>query len=351
MDSGGSVVDEADIVSDGHLDVCMRSSGEKMKSEASGRKKFQKSNLETAGGGSNLSYNPDKDSNATPSPKLPSENELIATKTTTQYLEVGLVFGKDPGKYLTKGIPRNKNHEQEMEKRGLLPRDEFAMRVFTPMTDTIKMQAKFYVVCKSLDGRPKVRVVKAETVFFYPEFWAGIDHLPTALPKHPSTTTAPNDLAPKVRLLDTMYKATGDDKYLAVAMAAIKKANGSGLYGPQTSTEGVDAFLVFGEELTQELASKASEGLRTELDLDVEPKLLLALNGEMMTMGPEVQHQVESRTLGFFLRLFVRLTGGEISQASIRAALVATELYGKSIPYGLEQIKITADRISAAAAA
>lgn len=88
---------------------------------------------------------------------------------------MGLVVGDQVDKYEPKGISRNKEREVERQKRGQLRRAERAMRVFIPVTDFIAEQAKFYVGCRFTAGRLYPRTMKDTNIFFYPEFWSGID--------------------------------------------------------------------------------------------------------------------------------------------------------------------------------
>jgi hypothetical protein len=88
-----------------------------------------------------------------------------------EYLEVGLIIGDDPEKYRPVGFSSNKRRQDKSKNRGVLPRDQGAMRVFVPTTTYIAEQAKFYVGCRSIGGRLTPRIVEVACVFFYPEFW------------------------------------------------------------------------------------------------------------------------------------------------------------------------------------
>ncbi|KJR88112.1 uncharacterized protein SPSK_07455 [Sporothrix schenckii 1099-18] len=342
--------DRAEFVEDGHLDVCMRASGERMKSEATGRNKFNESFFTLANDAKgNKAYQVEEDFDLTAVRKLAHPDESMETDTTRKYLEVGLVFGKSPNLYLATGNPRDKKREAEMEQRGVLPRDDFALRVFTPATDVVKKQVKYYVAAKSTNGNFQPRVVRAEMVFFYPEFWRGIDNIPTIRDRltavnkvcrevacskkqgdpgasvlvvpddtnktrfqHPSKTTTSDNVASLVLMLHTMYLETGDVNYLVMIKETLKKHNGMNQFGPQTRTEGIYAFLDFGETLTDDLALEMVEELR-----------------ETWPRGAGKSGLSYSGKLPLLLHL---LNGDKICEEAIKVALLATELHGDRLP-------------------
>lgn len=292
--------EEGGVVAEGYSDVCMRGSADKMRSEATGRKLFQKVHLVSLGGlkkSTNRQYCPEEDCEPG-ARKLPGEYELIPTENSKEYLEVGLVIGKDPSLHMATGKARDKNRELQRKKRGVLNRDEFAMRVFTPTTEYVKDQCKYFVGCHPIDARLSPKPIQADRIFFYPEFWSKINHIQTVrerlvavnkacrhhaasqkmeerlatalivaddtiktLVPHPSTTTTSDHLASLLFLQHSMYIETGNPMYVSNMRESIKKALGCGGYGPKTSTEGVYALLDFTEALPDGLAKKAKNEL------------------------------------------------------------------------------------------
>lgn len=174
-------------VVDGTQDVAVTASLEKMRVEAPGRKPLQyvylwttsegdddgeNSSKKKKGRATNVQYDPQQHGpNATGRyPRLPGGPELFEAPHTMEYLEVGLVIGDEPDRYKPKGQSRDKARTTEREKRGVMPREPSAMRVFTPVFNTIQPQSKFYVGCGLNGGRLSPRVIEAALVFFYPEF-------------------------------------------------------------------------------------------------------------------------------------------------------------------------------------
>ncbi|KAK0635115.1 hypothetical protein B0T17DRAFT_650180 [Bombardia bombarda] len=174
-------------VEDGTEDIAMTFHLEKMRTEATGRRPFQKvwlwTSSESAGKAtvSSSAYNVKTDgpeAGGLPS-KLPRAEELIPDENPAKsrlYLEVGLIIGNEPLKYKPVGARRSsKKSKLERGKRGVLPRDPTAMRVFAPVTENIASQKKYYVGCMECMGKLYPRLVEKDVIFFYPEFWVGVD--------------------------------------------------------------------------------------------------------------------------------------------------------------------------------
>lgn len=180
----GTVAAAQSVIVDGTRDVAWSVALDKMMTEAAGRKPFQQVYLWTTSEddqsgkkkATTIKYNVAEDGPAHEVPsKLPTQEELTPGPRTKLYLEVGIVIGSQPDKYKPVGLSRNKAKEEEREMRGVLPRDETAMRAFTPIADSIARMAKFYVGCREHKGRLYPRVIEVNTIFFYPEFWAEVD--------------------------------------------------------------------------------------------------------------------------------------------------------------------------------
>lgn len=175
---------------------------EKMRVQANGRRTFQQvhlwmpDNKNTAGkskyerGSTTQQYQPNVDGpSQTPCPILPRGNELVDHEDAKLYLEVGIIIGADPTRYESKGL-KSKQRNLDRQRRGILPRDDGAMRVFIPVTEYIAPQAKFYVGCRLSGGRLLPRVIETDSIFFYSEFWRGISDSLNLKPRRAEMATA-----------------------------------------------------------------------------------------------------------------------------------------------------------------
>ncbi|KAM0414579.1 hypothetical protein ACHAPT_013573 [Fusarium lateritium] len=152
-----------------------------MRVEADGRQPFQvvymwanEENKQETGHTktTNRQYKPETDGpHVVPCPQLPTGAELVQDdKSTKAYMEVGLIIGSNPTNLVPTGLPRAKGRAQARAHRGILRRDEGAMRVFIPMTQHVASQAKYYVGCRLTNGHLSPRVIDNACIFFYPEF-------------------------------------------------------------------------------------------------------------------------------------------------------------------------------------
>ncbi|CAJ2504583.1 Uu.00g119770.m01.CDS01 [Anthostomella pinea] len=100
-------------------DIAISYSRERMMTEATGRKPFQKVYLwtmssdeeEGAPSRTTETYNPEEDEPSASSAvynALPAHEELIGHENGKLCLEVGLIIGSDPFKYVPKGKPHDK---------------------------------------------------------------------------------------------------------------------------------------------------------------------------------------------------------------------------------------------------
>lgn len=295
------------VVTDGYSDIAMRACSDKMRTNATGRQRFQKvyllASTASKATASATKFDPKSDC-MTGSPKIPNGQELVPTDGTREYLEVGLVIGEEPDRYMATGKARDKEREKARERRGVLDRHPSAMRVFTPTTEFVQKASKFYVGCNPIDGRLSTRLVHAETIFFYPEFWESINEIKTVrerqtavtkacrehaaaksaketpattfiaadnadgcLVSHPSVTTAPKHVASLLALHHAMYTELGDTNIISAMREVIVSAVGCSGYGPDTSTEGIFALLDFSEPLSGASAAMTKRELEVSLTL------------------------------------------------------------------------------------
>ncbi len=293
----------AKAIEDGILDIAMRISLEKMMTEADGRQPLQRVYLwASANKTTNQQYRPltDGPDVAGACPVLPAPTELFPVEEDTkQYLEVGLIFGNEPDKYIAKGKSRDKQRDLERQQRGILRRDTSAMRVFIPATEHCATQAKFYVGCRPTNGRLYPRVIPVDQIFFYAEFWDGIDvKLPAknrltevskACRQHAATNKTaskgmaaaitPDEMAKKlasaglgvtksnhlihmILLQLTFFSHTRDRDTLQSIQQSLKDSNEKFQYNSETSTDGVWGFMDFNEELTDELALQLTKDVK-----------------------------------------------------------------------------------------
>lgn len=299
-------------VTDGARDIAKTAYLERMMTKATGRRPFQQVYLwtpsedeakrkTTGKGATTIKYEAARDGPTAHSlcPKLPQNEELIPAERTKRYLEVGLIIGDDVDKYEPKDNSRDLKREQERQKRGKLRRDTGAMRVFIPVTDYIADQAKYYVGCRFTAGRLYPRLIKGTNIFFYPEFWTGIDEnlrmkerrqaLNTAcklkaainksppermvapitedvvskvLASHPLATTQAEHTISTLVLQWYIYKSSNDDDYLQGMDDTMNRAVPELRYGSQIVNDGTEAFMDFGEDLKKEEAELVATELK-----------------------------------------------------------------------------------------
>lgn len=297
MDSTGAAVLDAST------DIAKRANLEEMAISAQGRVAFQQCHLWTPNGKVSAEmYNPMSDGADSQYPRLPGHQELVSGVGTSIFLEAGLIFGDDPGKYLPKGNQaRNRAAwEAARKSRGTLPRDDKCMRVFILVTPNMAAQAKFYVGCKPVGGRLATRTIKAENVFFYPEIWNSIENWDklalkdrvfalhsrclhyAAINKSETAKAAVSVVADSIvkaassqslvvsrsehlgALLDLMvsfYEETEDPIYLGAINWILERTDPDLKYGPRTFISGMGAFANFDEDLTEEAAIQLQEEL------------------------------------------------------------------------------------------
>lgn len=250
---------EYNVVKDGTEDIAKRVNGEMMKVDRVGRHILRKAWLWTAtkGKGSesrSSKYDPNLDfpQGLEDPSELPESLELVQHDAAKQYLEVGLVFGENPEKWLSEeGGGRNVEFKKSQKERGLNGRGAKMLRVFVPTTLYIKDQAKFWVGCKPIiDGRFTARSVAVPTVFFYPEIWEGL---------------GVDSVSQKIRQPAFNKKCC--------ELVAINKTKGPGQAAPivanttraENLSPGVRSFMQFDQAWTDEDANVVAKELKVRL--------------------------------------------------------------------------------------
>ncbi|KAI2632614.1 hypothetical protein GGS26DRAFT_591053 [Hypomontagnella submonticulosa] len=282
---------------------------ERMRIGAPGRKRFQQCYLWTTTDekigpndrkkATTYHYDPrrDKPTDKKPCPTLPGKQELTPHQDTKLYLEVGLVIGDEPGKCKpTKAGRRSKETDEERSRR-TFPRDKTTLRAFIPVNDYIQPQAKFYVGCRLLNGRLFPRVIEVASIFFYPEFWTGLDIQKPA----------------KQRLLDmtSACKHAAAVHKMTEAEARAANLDPARKYGPYAKCDGVKAFMDFDTPLTEELATQTSQELKAVSPsmTTVDPGVVAAIHEILCATdnnneaGAKLGAQLSCWSLGFFLEV------------------------------------------------
>ena len=174
-------------VTDGNTDVAQTLDGERMKVQAPGRLPMQRVYLlkgsangrKSEQGLTNIPYDKKEDGPVmNPVGSLPSTQELVPGSHVVQYLEVGIVIGDDPSRFKPVRPLTNKKNKEGRKQRGDMPRHTSAIRAFIHISPTERSQAKCVVGVKPKDGYLNPRVIDSDCIFFYPEYWVGIEKGP-----------------------------------------------------------------------------------------------------------------------------------------------------------------------------
>ncbi|XXG96390.1 hypothetical protein Hte_002672 [Hypoxylon texense] len=187
--------------------------------------------------------------NSIPRPILPNPEDLLPNKDAKLYVEVGLIIGDEPDRYKPAGTARSKSRQEAMEERGVMRRDESAMRVFIPANEYIQPQAKFYVGCQPYRGRLFLRVVEAACIFFYPEFWNGVDD------KQPA----------KKRLTDMTAMCKRRAAVNKTMAPKLDRTDEKDDIMPHTGREGIKSFMNFAKPMIAERCAVMAEELKVDI--------------------------------------------------------------------------------------
>jgi len=179
-------LDDHALVIDGNTDVAETLDGERMKVQAPGRLPMQRVYLlkgsadakKNEKGLTNRPYDMEEDGTFLYSVgRLPSAQELLPGSDVVQYLEVGIVIGDDSPRFKPAPLT-NKKNKDDRKQRGDMPRHPSAIRAFIHIAPTVAFQAKFVVGVRPIDGYLQPRIIDSECIFFYPEFWKGLEKTP-----------------------------------------------------------------------------------------------------------------------------------------------------------------------------
>lgn len=104
-------------VEDGYNDVAQRASSGKMRVDATGRIPSQNCYLATTNPAKNIACDAKMDF-LEGGPKLAEGSELVEAINTGLLLEVGLIYGKEPDKFLGSGDGQDKKRDAARKLRG-----------------------------------------------------------------------------------------------------------------------------------------------------------------------------------------------------------------------------------------
>ncbi|KIH93419.1 hypothetical protein SPBR_04208 [Sporothrix brasiliensis 5110] len=356
-------------VEDGYNDVAQRSNQDSMRIGEEGRVPFQRVYMLAVGpsAAANPRYDPKKELLVNGA-RLAKGNELLEGEQTKMYLEVGIIDGKDPNKYLGTGKGRDKSREAARRLRGVQERDENTMRVFIPVTERIQTQTRYYVGCMPVDGRLTPRLVSSKQVFFYPEFWLNVDTRLSSKDKlkelgiacrthaanikegpprvqtlivldddekikkaHPSITTASGHLASYLALQFSLFQESNNGTYLTKMRDTIEKTAGiKEGYGCETSSEGLFAFLDFEESLSAEFATQAAAELEASAGIYMTSDFLAGLHSVLSDMDEDKRSFLTSKTLPFFFDYYKEFVGSAVTKAGVDQAVRATAIHDRT---------------------
>lgn len=102
-------------------------------------------------------------------------------------------------------------------------------------------------VCKAQAAINKTAAGRPTTV-------VATDEVEKRLTAHPLVITKAEHLASVLALQFSLFERTQEESYLKAMVDTVGNIHSDLKYGPHTSTEGINAFMDFEEELTNELA-------------------------------------------------------------------------------------------------
>ncbi|KAM0438082.1 hypothetical protein ACHAQK_007172 [Fusarium lateritium] len=326
------------VVQSGDEDIAMTIGMERMHVGAPGRRHFQIVWLwpmsNSKGQGNGPAYKPDVHGPKNgPTPCLPTKEELQPHLKAEPYLEIGLIIGEDPTKYKPTGHALDKGRAKAQKERGVLQRENSAMRVFHKFTDYKQPQMKVVVGCLPEHGRmtgnpdkykPMLAKPRAQLVsdsiknnacrFARDPPKAQVSEVVTemekSLAKTPLVATNLDSVVSKSMLIYSMFLKTRDTRYLAALKSALCQPTPDTDYYPLAQDDGEAAFLEFDRDvpLTDESinnliaevkrASPAAVEIRPEVIREVHEVLC---NAE--SRGRKLADAFPQSTLCFFLEL------------------------------------------------
>lgn len=186
---------------------------------------------------------------------FPGKLELVPVgDKTKRYIEVGLIFGRDPNK----DAPTESGRKKASAKKTFKPieRGEEMMRVFVPRTDFIQDSVKYYVGCRPEGGRFSPRVIRMGIVFFYPGFWVNVKD--TGFSK---ATTAKLSIACKYHAADNKVSIDISPDQLTQVIKPNSSHVAESQQQSSPSVQGANDFMDFIKALTKASAKTFRKGI------------------------------------------------------------------------------------------
>lgn len=172
-----------DVIIDAQNDIATNEQRDKMVVGVPGRQRLQKFFVRKSpsGGKTTTTYKPEVDSPADDKTisLIPTVPEIEGRPETIEFMSVGIVIAKEPGRFSTKSTgvigSRNKKRDEERAKRGTLPMEANVLRAMVPTSEYISTgHIKYYVACHQVHAVCNMRLVTGDTIFFFQEIWDGI---------------------------------------------------------------------------------------------------------------------------------------------------------------------------------
>ncbi|EPE35504.1 hypothetical protein GLAREA_11203 [Glarea lozoyensis ATCC 20868] len=160
-------------VTDG-VDIAKTHLGEQMSIDTKGRVMNQRIYAKTSTG-KGYDAKTEAPDDEHPISLLATQAEIDSRKDTVQYLVVGIIIAKEPGRYATsgQGPSRNKGRDAERKSRGVLPREPNVLRALVPVTAHLDPTSTplYRIAYGQENGICKVKPMVFENIFFFPEIW------------------------------------------------------------------------------------------------------------------------------------------------------------------------------------
>ncbi|KAH7179532.1 uncharacterized protein B0J16DRAFT_402884 [Fusarium flagelliforme] len=240
---------------------------------------------------------------------LPGHSELQPHSMAMEMLEIGLVLADNPKKFheTVKGqTSRSKSRETARKERGTMARDNTWFRAYIKVTDSIQSQAKVFIGCRILDGHLRAITIEIKCIFFYKEFYPGVD-VKNAKDRDAYTRQAIKYYAAKVKEPEPTTQASGDTNAASQALASEAALTSHPMDCVQTedqlpphyNNDSVFIFLAFDEKITLD-----DEDLANLIEI-VQPQIgdAVQLQPDLIRTIYEVMcvEQIGEQTLGQFL--------------------------------------------------
>ncbi|KAK6441121.1 hypothetical protein LTR95_002645 [Oleoguttula sp. CCFEE 5521] len=128
----------------------------------------------TGGGRSLAKYDPKSDAPVEPMSLTSTKAEQQSQANTEEILVVGLILAQEPDRHtiVHRGSYRNKADEDARKILGV-QEDAHYLRAVVAVQDSVAVQAKYYVACHRTKGVCAQRLIAADQVYYYSEFYNG----------------------------------------------------------------------------------------------------------------------------------------------------------------------------------